>query len=40
MDISNFNDLRTQNRFYYECVLANSEQFDLSEVWKNISSGD
>lgn len=40
MDVSNFNDLRAQNRFYYECVLANSKQFDLSEIWKNISSGD
>lgn len=39
MDISNFNDLCTQNRFYYECVLADSKQFDLSDIWANINSG-
>ena len=40
METGNFDNLRMQSRFYYECVLADGKQFDLCEVWDKMNTGD
>ena len=40
MKSTTIKDLRMQNRFYYECVLADGKLFDLCEMWEELSPGD
>ena len=39
MKIEGFEELRSSDRFFYECTLADGKLFGLSEAWDSLAPG-